>query len=91
MPTGPLASGQQAGIAQTKGFNSYAAGDKRYGFSGRRGPNTGMALDRGGYAERDQRNAIRRNLMLKRLQAGQSGRPLSADFTRPIEGFRNNG
>lgn len=83
--------GGQSGINPSQGFNSYAAGDKRYGFSGRRGPNTGMALDKRGYAERDRRAEIRRNLLLRRLQAGQAGKPMSADFTRPIKGFRNNG
>lgn len=66
------------------GFNKYAAGDKRYGIAQNRGPNTGMALDRSGYAERDMRLQARRNAMLRRMQAQQGQNYFSADAQRPI-------
>lgn len=79
-------SAQQKGAQRPNrsGFNNYAAGDKRYGFAQSRGPNTGMALDRSGYAERDQRAQARRNMLLKRLQARQGDNYFSADAQRPI-------
>lgn len=67
-----------------QGFNSYAAGDKRYGLSQRRGPNTGMSLDRSGYAKRDQKIEARRQSMLEKMQAMLSGNYASADAQRPI-------
>ncbi len=75
----------QNGLARQQGMNSFATGERRYGLSARRGPNTGMTLDKSGYQERDRRAAIRKQLMLRKLQAGQSGRPLSGDAMRPIE------
>lgn len=52
-------------------FNPYTAGAKRYGISGRRGPNVGRTANLAGYRERDQR--ARRAALLRRLQAFQRG------------------
>lgn len=66
------------------GFNNYAAGDKRYGPSMRRGPNTGMALDRSGYRQRDQQTALRRQLVLQKMQAKQAGKYANPITQYPI-------
>lgn len=52
------------------GFNSSAAGNKTYG-GGRPQPNLGPTRDKLGYAKRDAEAKARRNLTLKRIQAGQ--------------------
>jgi len=75
-PTAPAQTGQS-------GYNPYSAGDKRYGPSASQGPNTGMNLDKSGYEDRDRRAAIRKQLMLRRLKAGQAGRYLSSDYMNP--------
>lgn len=63
-------------------FNPYAAGDKIYG-GGRSFPTMGP-VDRLGYRERDAVTAARRNAMLRRMQADQSGKFASADALRSI-------
>lgn len=52
------------------GFRSQAAGNKTYG-GGRSMPNLGPVQDKLGYAKRDAEQKARRNLTLKRIQAGQ--------------------
>ena len=64
-------------------FTPYAAGDKRYGASGRDAPNIGPVADRSGYRERDLKTRAMRQAMLKRMQAGQQGRFMSSDFLNP--------
>ena len=66
------------------GFQKYSAGSKRYGASGRDAPNIGPvgASGAAGYAERDRLNQAKRNAMLRRLKAGQSGRYMSSDWLR---------
>lgn len=59
-------------------FNSYAAGNKTYGF-GRSNPTDGP-VDKLGYRERDAKHAARRNAILRRLKATQSGNYNSPDF-----------
>lgn len=49
------------------GFNSAAAGLKRYG-GGRSVPNLGPVRDKLGYAKRDAAEKARRNLTLKRMK-----------------------
>lgn len=64
--------------------SDFSAGSKRYGPSQRRGPNTGMSLDRSGYAERDMRHAARRNALLRKMQDFQESNYGSADAQRPL-------
>lgn len=53
------------------GFNKYAAGAKRYGI-GIVGPNTGMKLNKEGYAERSATQRAKNAAMLKWVQ-GKNG------------------
>lgn len=64
-------------------FNPYAAGNKTYG-GGRSAPNVGPVSGQGllGYKERDMRGRLRRNALLKRMQAGQNGRYASPEWLR---------
>lgn len=62
--------------------NKYAAGIKRYGASGRIGPNIGKP-DRVGYRKRDRKAQAKRDAMLKRMMAGQGKRYMSKDFLDP--------
>jgi hypothetical protein len=59
-------------------YNSYAAGNKIYGL-GRSNPTMGP-VDRTGYLERDATVRLRRNALLKRMQAGNSKNYMSADW-----------
>ena len=52
-------------------FNEFAAGAKVYG-GGRFNPTMGP-VDKSGYAERDRKRNVRRNALLARLKANQSG------------------
>lgn len=65
------------------GFQPYAAGNKRYGASGRSAPNIGPVGDKSGYRERDLKKKAMRNAMLKRMKAGQAGRFMSPDWLDP--------
>lgn len=58
-------------------FNSYAAGNKTYGF-GRSNPTMGP-VDKLGYKERDAKHSARRNAILRRLKANQKGNFNSPD------------
>lgn len=64
-------------------FNPYGAGNKVYG-GGRSAPNVGPVTGNGqsGYAERDARGKMRRNALLRRMKAGQSGRYMNQDWLR---------
>lgn len=64
------------------GFNPYAAGDKRYGMSGRDAPNIGPTSSPEGYRERDLVKKARRNYMLRRMKANQQGRFMSPESLR---------
>lgn len=64
------------------GINPYAAGDKIYG-AGRSFPTMGP-VDPMGYKERDAKASARRNAILRRLQAKQSGKYASADALRTV-------
>lgn len=61
-------------------YNPYAAGKKIYG-GGRSNPTSGP-VDKLGYRERDLATQARRNAILRRLQAMQSGRYMSANYLR---------
>ncbi len=58
----------------------YAAGNKIYG-GGRSFPTMGP-VDRLGYAERDAAAKARRNAMLRRMQASNSGNYMQPDALR---------
>lgn len=60
------------------GFNSYAAGAKVYG-GGRSSPHIGTMLNPAGYRERDLKSKSRRNAILRRMKAQQSGKYMSSD------------
>lgn len=65
---------------QNYDFNSYAAGNKVYGF-GRNNPTSGP-VDKLGYKQRDRAAQLRRNALLRRLQAGQKGNYMSSEWLR---------
>ena len=64
-------------------FQKYAAGTRRYGGGSRSAPNVGPVGDKSGYRKRDRKAKTRRKYALARMQAGQSGRFMSADYLRP--------
>jgi hypothetical protein len=66
-------------LGKSYDYQSYAAGNKVYGF-GRSSPHVGGGLDRQGYRERDARNRLKRNAMLRRLKSGQRGNYMSQDW-----------
>lgn len=67
------------GSAQT--FNPYGAGDKLYNNT-RTTPNLGPTANREGYAERDRKAKAKREAMLRKMQAGQSGNYSSSAWMR---------
>lgn len=60
-------------------YQSYAAGNKVYGF-GRNSPHSGGGLDPMGYRERDQRTKLRRNALLRRMKAQKNKKYMSQDW-----------
>jgi len=60
------------------GMNRYAVGNKVYG-GGRPMPTVGP-VDKAGYKVRDRMTKTRRNALLRRLKAQQSGRYMSSDY-----------
>lgn len=67
------------GSVQT--FNPYGAGQKLYG-SGRSAPNIGPTNSPEGYYTRDRKAKARRNAMLRKMKADQSGRRMNPDWLR---------
>jgi hypothetical protein len=63
--------------------NPYAAGNKRYGVSGRDAPNIGPS-DPTGYKERDAKAGARRNAVLRKLKARRKGAYASEDAQNPV-------
>lgn len=61
-------------------INPYAVGNKIYG-GGRSFPTMGP-VDPLGYRERDLQTKARRNAILRRLQAQNAGKYMSADYLR---------
>ena len=59
-------------------FQAYAAGNKIYG-AGRSNPTSGP-VDKLGYKERDAATRLKRNAMLRRMKAGNSGNFMSPDY-----------
>lgn len=66
-------------LGKNYNYQSYAAGNKIYGF-GRNSPHVGGGLDRLGYAERDAANRLKRNALLRRLKAHNSNTFMSQDW-----------
>ncbi len=66
----------------TSSFNPYSAGDKIYG-GGRSFPTSGP-VDKTGYRERDLTSQARRDAILRRLKATQSGNYASPDAMRKV-------
>lgn len=60
----------------------YAVGNKVYG-GGRSNPTSGP-VDKTGYRERDARTKARRDAILRRMKAKQSGKFASADSLRKV-------
>jgi hypothetical protein len=60
----------------------YLVGNKVYG-GGRPFPTMGP-VDKMGYKERDARHKARRNALLRRMKAKQSGKSASADALRRV-------
>jgi hypothetical protein len=59
-----------------KQWSPYTAGNKVYG-GGRPMPNIGP-VNKAGYRERDRKAKARRDAMLRRMRAMQSGNPMAA-------------
>jgi hypothetical protein len=64
-----------------QGYNNYAAGAKRYG-SGRSMPNIGAVSGQGlmGYANRDAKAKARKQAIMRRLKAQQTGNPMNPNI-----------
>lgn len=62
-------------------FNQYAAGSKVYN-GGSNAPTLARPINQLGQAERQLSAASRRNAILRRLQAGQKGSFMNADWLR---------
>lgn len=58
-------------------FNPYSVGNPTYPGGS---PNGGTKLDPMGYQERDLKTKARRNAILRRIKASQSGRYMSSDY-----------
>lgn len=72
-----------SGFNKPGGFDAYALGDKMYG-AGRPMPNIGATSREGrkGYQARDNRLRARRDALLDRMQAGNTGKYGSAEWLR---------
>lgn len=64
-------------------FNPYAAGAKIYG-NMTQSPTSGP-VDKSGYAERDRKLKARRNAILAKIQAGNTGAYASSNFQRFVK------
>ena len=65
----------------SSGFNEYAAGSKVYN-GGSSAPTGVRVSNQLGMAERKLATGTRRNALLRRLKAGQSGQLMNADWLR---------
>lgn len=66
----------------TSSYNPYAVGEKIYG-GGRSFPTAGM-VDKQGYRERDAVSQARKDAILRRMQANNTGKYASADSLRKV-------
>lgn len=64
-------------MARSYSFQPYGVGKKVYG-GGRSSPHVGGGLDKLGYKERDAKHRIKRNAVLRRMQAGQKKQYMSS-------------
>ena len=64
-------------------FQRYGVGKKRYGFNARSAPNVGPVGDKSGYRQRDAEAKAKRDAMLARLKASQSGNFMSRGYLNP--------
>jgi len=60
-------------------FNRYAVGSKVYN-GGSNAPSVGRVNNQAGMAERKLATSARRNALLRRLQAGQGGKMMNANW-----------
>lgn len=60
-------------------IEQYGVGKKTYG-GGRSSPHIGGGLDKQGYRERDARTRLRRNALLRRMKASNTGNFMSSDW-----------
>lgn len=70
------------GGGMTGGFNKYAAGEKRYGASGRTAPNIGPTNSPEGYQERDLLARTRKAAMMRKLKSLKGGSVMQPDVLR---------
>lgn len=70
---------QNMGLQKPDAYNPYAAGSKVYGPEGRANPTSGP-VDKAGYRQRDMHARAKRQAMLSRMQAAQSGNYMSANY-----------
>lgn len=66
---------------QGQNFADYATGNRVYG--GNRSNPTSGPVNKSGYKERDAQAAAKRNAMLRRMKARQTGRFMSSDNLTP--------
>ena len=71
------------GFRKPDSYNSFAAGAKQYGPEGRMNPTSGP-VNKDGYQERDMVAKARRNAILQRMQAQQSGNYFSPEYLRGV-------
>lgn len=76
-----------AAPTQQDGFNPYAAGDKHYGLSGRTAATAGPVSAQGqqGYDKRDMEQRARKQAVLQRMQAAQSGNYMSSAYLNGVK------
>jgi hypothetical protein len=67
------------------GFNSYSAGNKRYG-GGRSMPNIGPVSDMLGYNQRDNEAQARKSAILRRLKGQSTGNPMNNSVISALGG-----
>lgn len=77
----------QRGLSKPDGFNPYAAGDKRYGMSGRLNATSGPISPDGmqGYADRERVQNARKAAVLQRMKAAQGGQYMKPDYLQGIQ------
>lgn len=64
-------------------FQPYAAGKRKYGFTGRSAPNIGPVGDKTGYISRDLEASAKRNAILARLKASKDKKFMSSAYLNP--------
>lgn len=70
-------------LKRPRDFNPYAVGNVVYN-GGNNAPHSGMKLDPMGYRERDQRAKVRRNAVLRRMKAQNTGNFNYPDWLRDL-------